>query len=240
MNIQELGWNDHWEEKFSDYRSSNYVIARVAAQHKKAYYVWTEKGETLAHITGKMRYNATRSEYPVVGDWVIITHQGDQVLIHGILERKSKFSRQSKGASVSEQIVAANIDIIFLVTGLDRDLNLRRLERYLLLSWESGCDVVIVLNKADLCDDVPEKMQDVESIAMGVPVISISAEYGEGIEELKPHIQKGKTISLLGSSGVGKSTLVNCLLGRQRQEVQTLRSKDQRGSTQRHPENSYH
>lgn len=149
--------------------------------------------------------------------------------IHSILPRKSKFSRQSVGGITTEQIVAANIDTVFLVSGLDGDFNPRRIERYLVLAWESGANPVILLNKADLCQNLEECLNQVENIALGVPIITISAANSQGLDALKTYLQPGKTVALLGSSGVGKSTITNQLKGEAVQKVKAVRQGDDRG-----------
>lgn len=232
MTIYKYGFDEFFREAFSAYEENEYQIGRVALEHKKMYRVWTENGELLCEVTGKFSFGAAvREDYPAVGDWVVIKERvGEQRgTIHAVLPRKSKFSRKSAGLSTEEQIVAANVDTIFLVNSLNEDLNLRRLERYLLLSWESGANPVIVLTKADLCSSVQEKLAEVESVAMGVPIVSISVLEEKGIDSLKPYLLPGKTIALLGSSGVGKSTLTNYLLGHEKQKVQDIRESDDKG-----------
>nr|WP_181395964.1 ribosome small subunit-dependent GTPase A [Cytobacillus oceanisediminis] len=232
LTIYKFGFDDYFKEAFSAYEQNGYQIGRVALEHKRMYRVWTENGESLCEVTGKFSFEAAvREDYPAVGDWVVIKERAGEQRgsIHAVLPRKSKFSRKSAGLSTEEQIVAANIDTIFLVNSLNEDLNLRRLERYLLLSWESGANPVIVLTKADLCGNLQEKLAEVESIAMGVPVVSISVVEEKGIEGLKPFLSPGKTIALLGSSGVGKSTLTNYLRGQEKQKVQDIRENDDKG-----------
>nr|WP_077247583.1 ribosome small subunit-dependent GTPase A [Bacillus sp. FJAT-27225] len=208
------------------------ILGRVALEHKHMYRVWTEEGELLCEVSGKMAFEAAgREDYPAVGDWVMVAARSGEGAgtIHGLLPRFSKFSRKSAGRTAEEQIVAANVDVVFLVNSLNDDLNLRRIERYLLLAWESGANPVIVLSKADLCADVEEKVALVEAIAYGVPVISVSAEMNEGLDQLLPYLAPGKTVALLGSSGVGKSTLTNKLLGEEKQAVKGIREADDKG-----------
>nr|WP_307477390.1 ribosome small subunit-dependent GTPase A [Cytobacillus purgationiresistens] len=207
-------------------------VGRVALEHKRSYRVWTENEELLCEVSGKLGYTAQgREDYPAVGDWVVLKRMpGEQKgIIHAVLNRKSKFSRKMAGLSTEEQIVAANVDTIFLVNSLNEDLNLRRIERYLLLSWESGANPVIVLTKADLCDDMEVKLAAVETVAMGVPIVPISVLNEGGMDAIYPYLLPGHTIALLGSSGVGKSTLTNYLLGHEKQKVQDIRSDDARG-----------
>ncbi len=232
LTINKYGFDDFFKEAFSAYGENEYQIGRVALEHKRMYRVWSDHGELLCEVTGKFAFEAiAREDYPAVGDWVVIKERAGEQRgsIHAVLPRKSKFSRKSAGLSTEEQIVATNVDTIFLVNSLNEDLNLRRLERYLLLSWESGANPVIVLTKADLCSSLQEKVSEVESIAMGVPIVSISVTEEKGIEELKPFLIPGKTIALLGSSGVGKSTLTNYLLGHEKQRIQDIRESDDKG-----------
>jgi ribosome biogenesis GTPase len=167
----------------------------------------------------------------VVGDWVALKRGSDNdgATIQGVLPRKSKFSRKVKGQLTEEQVVSANIDTVFLVNGLDHDFNLRRIERYLALAWESGARPVVILNKADLCSELEERVRDVENVAIGVPIHPLCAREIESLSPLDQYLQPGHTAALLGSSGVGKSTLINTLLGTERQEVRAIRESDGRG-----------
>lgn len=186
----------------------------------------------LAEVTGNLRFQADdREDFPAVGDWVTIKarHEEQKATIHRVLPRQSKFSRKAAGATTDEQIVAANIDTVFLVNALNDDFNIRRIERYLTITWESGVNPVIILSKSDLCADVEEKVAAVESVALGVPVHVISAEKGVGLKELTTYFQQNQTVALLGSSGVGKSTLINCLYGENVQDVKEIRDDDSRG-----------
>lgn len=229
--LQAYGWNQSWEELRSDLGLTDRVIGRVILEHKRLYRVITEQGEVLASVSGRMNYEVTeRSHFPCVGDWVVMTVTEDgKGLIHNILPRKSSFSRKSVGRIPEEQIVATNIDTVFLVLALNQDFNIRRLERYLVMVWESGANPVILLNKADLCEDLTVKQKEVELISLGVPIHIVSVETGMGLDLLQNYIHVGKTIALLGSSGVGKSSLVNRWLGKNKQITQTIRSGDDRG-----------
>ncbi|GIN86429.1 ribosome small subunit-dependent GTPase [Heyndrickxia sporothermodurans] len=232
MNLQNLGWNQYFEDAFEEYKQQGFEVGRVTLEHKRIYRVLSRHGELLAEVSGKLRFNALeRQDYPAVGDWVVITLRPGEpkATIHAILPRKSKFSRKAAGNTMGEQIVATNVDTIFLVTALNADFNLRRIERYVLTAWESGANPVIILSKADLCDEIEQRIQEVESIAFGVPIHAISAEQNIGVEALATYIYEGQTIALLGSSGVGKSTLTNALLGEGKQEVQAIREGDDRG-----------
>lgn len=232
MNLETLGWNSYWEEEFAQYSEMGYTVGRVTSEQKNFYRLGTEQGEKLAQISGKLRYQAYQQEdYPAVGDWVVISDQPqeDRVLIHAVLPRKSKFSRKVAGVTTEEQIIAANIDSVFLVNALNNDFNLRRLERYLTLAWESGASPVILLSKSDLCEQADILKDEVENIAWGVPIHIISSLTREGLQELAPYLRPGHTAALLGSSGVGKSTLINALCGTDVQAVQATREGDDRG-----------
>jgi len=251
MNLEQLGWNIEFSSSFNQYdnanRNSNYTVGRVAIEHRGAYILYTEQGEISAEVSGKFRHQTTHfQDFPAVGDWVVIQVRATEqrATIHQVLPRQSKFSRQVVGGKTEEQIVAANVDTVFLVSGLDGNFNLRRIERYLLMAWESGATPVIVLNKADLCEDVEQCVSTVASVAMGVPIVVLSAldhsgrqeteetkenQYQQGITALEKFLHPGKTIALLGSSGVGKSTITNQLMGQVRQTVRSVRATDSKG-----------
>ena len=230
MNLEYLGWNDFFASNFEPLRQNGLTVARVAIEHRKTYILHSEFGELSGEVTGKFRHQATQAEFPAVGDWVVISlRESKKATIHSILPRKSKFSRQSVGGITQEQIVAANVDTVFLVSGLDGDFNPRRIERYLILAWESGANPVILLNKADLCKNIEDCLNQIENIALGVPIITISAANSQGLEALQSFLQPGKTVALLGSSGVGKSTITNQLKGEAIQAVKAVRQGDDRG-----------
>jgi ribosome biogenesis GTPase / thiamine phosphate phosphatase len=232
INLQTLGWNMELQNHFSNYEEQGYSVGRVALEHKRTYRVYTTHGLLLSEISGKMHYEASeRQDYPAVGDWVVIFARPEEqrATIHAILPRKSKFSRKKAGVTTEEQLVATNVDTVFLVTALNEDFNIRRLEIYLIMAWESGANPVIILSKADLCETVEEKVQEVESVALVASVHVISAKTGLGIDELAPYLTEGSTIAVLGSSGVGKSTLTNILFGDTIQDVQDVREGDDKG-----------
>ncbi|RJR06760.1 ribosome small subunit-dependent GTPase A [Candidatus Parcubacteria bacterium] len=232
MKRNELGWNDYLNNEFALFEEQGFTVGRVMLEHKRIYRVETENGEYLAEVSGKYRFEAeSREDYPAVGDWVVLSERPSErkATIQALLPRFSKFSRKAAGLTTEEQIVAANVDTVFLVQSLNYDFNARRLERYLIMAWESGATPVIVLTKADLCEDVAARIKDVEAVALGVPVFAVSVKDEAGLEKLAPYFTTGKTVALLGSSGAGKSTLTNFLLGEEKQVIQEVRGDDDKG-----------
>lgn len=235
MNITDLttfGWDEFFETRFESWAGKDYTSGRVALEHKNLFRLYTKYGEVLAELSGKLRHEAaTRSDLPAVGDWVVIRSGPAQgrVLIDSVLPRRTSFVRKIAGSRTAEQIVGANIDTVFLLTSLNHDFSLRRIERYLLIAWESGATPVVVLSKSDLCDGVEDRIEEVRSVARGVPVHAISVVTGDGLQDVAQYFERGKTVAFLGSSGVGKSTLINHLAGVERLKVQTVREHDDRG-----------
>ena len=225
-----LGWSPSRAEEFIPHAAAGCMPARVAAQHRGGYVIYAESGERPAEVAGQLRHAAlSPADLPAVGDWVAVREapEADAATIHALLPRRTVFSRKAAGEA-TEQVVAANVDVVFLVSALGPDLNVRRLERYLAAGWDSGADPVVVLNKSDLADDLAGATAQVEAVAFGVPVLVVSAADGTGLDGLARHLEGNRTAALLGSSGVGKSSLVNCLLGSERQDVADLRN-DGRG-----------
>lgn len=226
MNLATLGWNTYFHERFLPFASEAYLPARVVCEQKQLYHLMGEHGEFLAEVSGKFRHQtANPSDFPVVGDWVAITpHSTDDAIIHAVLPRRSKVSRKKAWSAVREQMIAANVDTIFIVTALDgyRGANVRRIERYLTQVYNTGAQPVILLNKADACPDVEMYVQEVEAVTFGVPVHALSAKEQHGLEPLRAYLTTGTTVALIGTSGVGKSTLINALLGEQHQKVNVI------------------
>lgn len=228
MNIKEYGWNQNLEKEYKEKGYEGMPFGRIIVDHNNFYGVISNEGEVVAEQSGKMLRGEVGKK-PAVGDWVVLQHKEDKWLVEDVLPRKSKFSRKMAGNDTLEQIVATNIDTIFIVTSLNQDFNLRRLERYLIVAWDSGATPVIILSKADLCDNAVEKIAAVEGVAPGVEVYAISSIYEEGIEQLQKYCGEGKTIALIGSSGVGKSTLLNTLAGEELLKVNVIREDDAKG-----------
>lgn len=231
INLKELGFTVEFAQEAAQYKGL--YPARVSEQHRNLYNVLCENGELLARVSGKLSYNACdNTRYPAVGDWVMIdridTNSGDAV-IHHILTRKSVFERKAAGTSNESQIVAANIDVVFICMSLNNDFNLRRLERYLAIAWNSMASPVIMLTKSDLCEDLDHRLAQIYSVAVGADVVVTSSVSPKGYEPIDKYIEKGKTIAFIGSSGVGKSTLINRLLGKDLLATRETRSDDDRG-----------
>lgn len=230
--LVDLGWTARLEEAFAPYHAPRVEAGRVSLEHTHIYRVLTEGGETLARVSGRLRHDAAhRADFPAVGDWVVLEtpETGGDARIRAVLPRASRFSRRAAGNPTEEQVLAANIDVVFLVSGLDHDFNPRRIERYLVTAWDSGAAPVVVLNKADLVGDPAPFVADVEALAKDVPVIAVSARQPGTMTALRAHVGPGRTAALLGSSGVGKSSLANALIGEEILPTREVRESDSRG-----------
>jgi ribosome biogenesis GTPase len=231
--LEALGWDAGWADAFAAFAADGRRPGRVVAVHRDTSIVRDGGGDVTAGVSGAFRFSAlAHVDFPTVGDWVVL--DGGEV-IGAILPRRNVFKRMApdstrRGAALDdEQIMASNIDVALLVAGLDNDFNLRRIERYLAVAWSSGITPVVVLNKSDLADDVDGRLVAVDAIAPGVAAIAVSARTGAGLDDLRAHLRSGTTAAILGSSGVGKSTLVNALLGEDRQATGEVRESDSRG-----------
>jgi ribosome biogenesis GTPase / thiamine phosphate phosphatase len=233
MRLDELGWDGARAEEFAAWRDKQSMQAgRVAIEFNHNYRVYVDDGEIEAVAAGRLKHHAqSRADLPAVGDWVAVRKRPDEDrgAIQAILPRRSKFSRRAAGNVTGEQVVAANVDVVFLVMGLDHDFSVRRLERYMLLARESGAAPVVLLTKPDMCDDVPARVADVVSTARDLPVHVLNPRSSEGVDRVGAYLTPGVTGALLGSSGVGKSTIINRLVGRDIRKTREVREEDSKG-----------
>jgi len=232
FTLQDLGWNEKFLADFEALGNSSLIPARVEIEHNHFFRLLSDQGELLARTAGRMRYLAqTQAELPAVGDWVAVNliDGAEHATIKSILPRHSCFARQAIGEPTAQQVIAANIDIVFIVAGLDADFNPRRIGRYLVAAEQSGATPIVVLNKSDLREDVSQCILEVQKISGDVTIHTNSCQTATGIKQLGSYLNTGRTIALLGSSGVGKSSIINCLLGEQRQRTREVRISDSRG-----------
>lgn len=230
--LERWGWNEDWSGRFAPYEKTNCLPGRVTVEHRGLYHYYGPHGEGVACVSGRLRHGAIgRADFPAVGDWVALRASADAgpAVIEGVLERTNKLSRKSAGESGDEQLLAANLDVLFLITSLNLDLNPSRLERFLAAAALPGCQPVLLLTKSDLCDSAAAAVADLRARLGDLPVHAVSALTGDGLDALVPYLSGSRTVAMLGSSGVGKSTLLNRLLGLDRQEVSPVRADDDRG-----------
>ena len=235
--LTDLGWDSGRTAEFEPHAAAGLVPARVSAQHRGAYELFTEEGELKAVVAGRLEHLAAgAADLPAVGDWVAAELPAEGTArIRDVLPRRTKISRKVAHLETDEQVLAANVDTVFLVMSLNEDYNLRRLERYVATAWESGAQPVILLTKTDLDPGWAERLLEVEIVAIGVPVHPVSTVTGEGLDLVRAHLSPGRTIALIGSSGVGKSTLVNTLAGEELLATAEIREDDGEGRhTTRH------
>jgi ribosome biogenesis GTPase len=231
LDLKIYGWNETQESWQAELSTEGLALGRVTEEQRQMYRIMSHRGELLATTSGKFRHLAlSRSDFPCVGDWVAVSFaEESRAIIHRVMPRTSLFLRKAAWTKMWEQPVAANVNTLFLVQSLNRDFNPARLERYLVMAWESGAAPAVILTKSDLCPNTDDFRREVETVAFGVPVHVVSSLTGEGLEELFPYFEGGKTVALLGSSGTGKSTLINALLGEERMRTREIREKDARG-----------
>lgn len=232
MSLRALGWNSFFQDAFAPHAAQGLIAARVAVQFRGGYEIWTKDEVLTAEVSGRFRHAAkVASDFPAVGDWVVIEPVAGETraIIQAILPRKSRFSRTAAGEVTEEQLMAANIDEVFIIESLAAPPNLRRIERFLTLGWDSGATPTVILTKTDLCPDKTEALRAVRKIAKEADVLAISSLDGQGVAAVKKRLDKGWTVAFLGPSGVGKSTLVNYLVGDEVQPVLPVRESDQKG-----------
>ncbi len=233
MRLDELGWDDALEGQFAPWqRKSGVQPGRVAIEFNHNYRLYIDGGEIEAVAAGRLKHHAgSRADLPAVGDWVAVRKRPneDRGAIQAILPRRSKFSRRAAGNVTDEQVVATNVDVVFVVMALDHDFSVRRLERYLLLARESGAAPVVLLTKPDLCADLPARVTEVVTVAGDLPVHVLSPRLNEGVDQVGTCLTRGRTGALLGSSGVGKTTIINRLVGHDLRKTREVREADSKG-----------
>jgi ribosome biogenesis GTPase len=229
--IEQYGWSDLLVRAFAPHARAGHIPGRVVVHHRDGYLIATDEGELRAKASGRLLHAAGEAGHPAVGDWVALSLnlvEGAST-IHAILPRRTAFVRRAADSRQKLQVIAANIEVAFVVTSLNADLNPRRIERYLAAAWQSGARPVVVLTKSDLCADPQGQAAEIAALAAGCPVLVVSARQGLGLDALLAEVGPAETCVLIGSSGVGKSTLVNAFLGEDRMATQVVREADDAG-----------
>ncbi len=232
INLKQYGFDSFFEKEFEKFRQSEFETGRITAEHKQRYTLITRFGEIPGEVTGKFLYDTDdSSSFPKTGDWVVITYFADEnkCIIHEVLNRKSYFSRGQAGKEKDSQVIAANIDYLFIVQSFNSDFNINRIERYILMAEEGNCKPVIIINKNDLTDNADKYLNEIKVRLDNTPLFSISCETGNGMDELRNFLKSNKTYALVGSSGVGKSTIINILMNINIQKTSDIRSADGKG-----------
>lgn len=231
MQLEHLGWTETFSSTLRTYNEPNWIPARVVTAQREHLRLWTEHGILPAAISGRFRHLAGEGEHPIAGDWVAasLDPTGERAVVNAVLPRRSRLARKRPGPSSEQQLIAANVDVVFAVSALNLDFSARRLERALALIWEGASQPVVLLTKLDACDDPEPYLEEARAVALGVPVHALSVHSGEGLEALRAYLAPGRTVALIGSSGVGKSTLVNWCLGEQRALTNDVRESDDKG-----------
>ncbi len=229
--IESYGWSDALRHDFAPFAARDLIPGRITVQQRGQYGLVTDHGDLTGQISGKLAHDAESGGYPAVGDWVAVAARPAEhaATIHAVLPRRTAFVRRAADTVTVAQVVAANVDVALLVASMNADLNQRRLERYLATAWQSGARPVVVLTKADLADDPDSDIADAESVAFGTPVLAVSAVTGEGMDALAALLRPAETAVLVGSSGVGKSSLVNALAGEMLMATAAIREDDAHG-----------
>lgn len=229
--IEQYGWSESLALAFEPHARAGHLPGRIVVQQRDAYLVATDDGELTAKVSGRLRHEAREAGHPAVGDWVALSANLAErtATLHAVLPRRTAFVRRAADSVQTAQVIAANIDVAFVVTSMNADLNPRRLERYLAAAWQSGARPVVLLTKSDLSDAPQALAAEITALAAGCPVLVVSARKGVGLDVLMEQVLPGETCVLIGSSGVGKSTLVNALLGEERMATQEIRAADARG-----------
>jgi len=226
-SLESLGFDPFFSNRFDDLERPDLLPARISSEGRGVYHLLGCRAP-VGELRGRLRRELGQDERPVVGDWVAVVDGNERASIHHLLDRRAAFVRRAAGTESGIQTIAANVDLFFVVTSANRDFNVRRLERFLAAVWDSGAEAVVVLNKIDIGKSIDDMVDEIGAAAIGVPVACTSATAGTGLDGLRSHLSTGKTVGFVGSSGVGKSSLINRLLGREEQSVRTIR-RDEKG-----------